>query len=391
VGLDCGIDLEGYYSDAAITLPIGKISEEADRLMRVTRECLDRAIAAIKPGIRIHDISRAVFAHATANGYGVVRQYCGHGVGFEAHEDPQVPNYVSTGPNPRIVPGMVLAIEPMINLGKGDVKVLDDEWTVVTLDKKISAHDVMELMRDHYEGTKMDMTNDIGAGPYACPYRWRPMTWQVDSVPYVHERAVSTQQTGFVFVAQSRSWLPDWIGGIHWFGVDDTFTTVFSPMYCGITKVPKSFAEGNGSMLKYSPTSAFWAFNFVANWAYTRYNSMIKDIQPVQRELELKYTTEVVNKIDKEAQDLFKKDKNKARAYLTSYSVKTGNATVTRWQELGHYLLVKYLDGNIKKEKDGKFLDNGTGQAVMPNQPGYPQWWLKEIVREHGEVIKGVK
>ena len=140
VGLDCGIDLEGYYSDAAITLPIGKISEEADRLMRVTRECLDRAIAAIKPGIRIHDISRAVFAHATANGYGVVRQYCGHGVGFEAHEDPQVPNYVSTGPNPRIVPGMVLAIEPMINLGKGDVKVLDDEWTVVTLDKKISAH-----------------------------------------------------------------------------------------------------------------------------------------------------------------------------------------------------------------------------------------------------------
>ncbi|MGA2546028.1 MAG: type I methionyl aminopeptidase [Rectinemataceae bacterium] len=140
VGLDCGIDLGGFYSDAAITLPVGKVSDEADRLMRVTRECLDRAIAAIKPGVRVHDISRAVFAHATANGYGVVRQYCGHGVGFEAHEDPQIPNYVSPGPNPRIVPGMVLAIEPMINLGKGDVKVLDDDWTVVTLDKKISAH-----------------------------------------------------------------------------------------------------------------------------------------------------------------------------------------------------------------------------------------------------------
>jgi methionyl aminopeptidase len=140
VGLDCGIDLDGYYSDAAITLPVGKVSEEAERLMRVTRECLERGIAAIKPGLRIHDISRAVFAHATANGYGVVRQYCGHGVGFEAHEDPQVPNYVSPGPNPRIVPGMVLAIEPMVNLGKGDVKVLDDDWTVVTLDKKISAH-----------------------------------------------------------------------------------------------------------------------------------------------------------------------------------------------------------------------------------------------------------
>lgn len=140
VGLDCGIDLEGYYSDAAITVPVGEVSEEAERLMRVTRECLDRAIQAIRPGARVHDISRAVFSHATANGFGVVRQYCGHGVGFEAHEDPQVPNYVSPGPNPRLVPGMVLAIEPMINLGKGDVKVLDDDWTVVTLDKKISAH-----------------------------------------------------------------------------------------------------------------------------------------------------------------------------------------------------------------------------------------------------------
>lgn len=140
VGLDCGIDLEGYYSDSAITLPVGKVSEEADRLMRVTRECLQRGIEAVKPGARVHDISRAVFAHATANGFGVVRQYCGHGVGFEAHEDPQIPNYVSVGPNPRLVPGMVLAIEPMINLGKGDVKVLDDDWTVVTLDKKVSAH-----------------------------------------------------------------------------------------------------------------------------------------------------------------------------------------------------------------------------------------------------------
>jgi methionyl aminopeptidase len=140
VGLDCGIDLEGYFSDSAITLPVGRVSEEADNLMRVTRECLDKGIAAVKPGARVHDISRAVFAHATANGYGVVRQYCGHGVGFEAHEDPQIPNYVSAGPNPRLVPGMVLAIEPMINLGKGDVKVLDDDWTVVTLDRKISAH-----------------------------------------------------------------------------------------------------------------------------------------------------------------------------------------------------------------------------------------------------------
>ncbi|MBL8966872.1 MAG: type I methionyl aminopeptidase [Spirochaetaceae bacterium] len=140
VGLDCGIDLGGFFSDAAITLPVGTISPEAEKLLRVTRECLDRAIAAVKPGARIHDVSRAVFGHATANGYGVVRQYCGHGVGFSPHEDPQIPNYVSPGPNPRIVPGMVFAIEPMVNLGSGGIKTLDDEWTVVTLDKKISAH-----------------------------------------------------------------------------------------------------------------------------------------------------------------------------------------------------------------------------------------------------------
>jgi methionyl aminopeptidase len=140
VGLDCGIDLGGFFSDAALTLPVGRISPEADKLLRVTRECLERAIAAVKPGARVHDVSRAVYGHAVSNGYGVVRQYCGHGVGLSPHEDPQVPNYVSPGPNPRLMPGMVLALEPMINLGTGDVRLLADDWTVVTMDKKPSAH-----------------------------------------------------------------------------------------------------------------------------------------------------------------------------------------------------------------------------------------------------------
>ncbi len=140
VGLDCGIDLNGYFSDAAVTWGVGKVSPEAERLMRVTRESLDEAIDAVNPGARIHDISRAVFRQATGAGFGVVRQYCGHGVGLEMHEDPQIPNYVSPGPNPRLLPGMVLAIEPMINAGTGDVRVLDDDWTVVTLDGALSAH-----------------------------------------------------------------------------------------------------------------------------------------------------------------------------------------------------------------------------------------------------------
>ena len=140
IGVDCGIDLDGYFSDSAVTWAVGRVSPEAEKLMKVTRECLDRAIAAVVPGARIHDISRAVFSHATGNGYGVVRQYCGHGVGLDIHEDPQIPNYVSGGPNPRLIPGMTIAIEPMINAGTGDVRELDDDWTVVTLDGSLSAH-----------------------------------------------------------------------------------------------------------------------------------------------------------------------------------------------------------------------------------------------------------
>ncbi|HBK58546.1 MAG TPA: type I methionyl aminopeptidase [Spirochaetaceae bacterium] len=140
VGIDSGIDLDGYFSDAAMTLPVGIIKKEAQKLLDVTRECLNFAIDQVKPHARVSDISRAVFSHATKNGFKVVRQYCGHGVGLEIHEDPQIPNYVSLGPNPRLMPGMVLAIEPMINIGTSDVRVLDDNWTVVTMDGSLSAH-----------------------------------------------------------------------------------------------------------------------------------------------------------------------------------------------------------------------------------------------------------
>ncbi len=140
VGIDSGIDLDGYFSDAAMTLPVGTIHKEAQKLLDVTRECLTLALEQVRPHARISDISRAVFSHATKNGFKVVRQYCGHGVGLEIHEDPQIPNYVSPGPNPRLVPGMVLAIEPMINVGTSDVRLLDDDWTVVTMDGSLSAH-----------------------------------------------------------------------------------------------------------------------------------------------------------------------------------------------------------------------------------------------------------
>lgn len=239
-------------------------------------------------------------------------------------------------------------------------------------DKKLSVHDVMELMRDHFEDSEFDLSQGIGAGPYKLPYRWRPLTWEVDSVRYLNERATSTQQTGFSFVAQARSWLPDPIGGVFWFGVDDTYSTVYVPMYCGIQEVPKSYAVGSGSFHKFSWESAFWVFNFVSNFSYLRYCDMIKDVQKVQRELEGKFLADQPE-IEKAALTLYNKSPQLARDYLTDYSVKLGSSTVKRWMKLGEFLLYKYLDGNVKDE---------LGKVT---HPGYPESWYRRIVEENGE------
>lgn len=257
-------------------------------------------------------------------------------------------------------------------------------------DHKLSAQELMGYMGDHYEGTPMDMTKDLGAGPFECPYRWRPMHFTVDGKDYLNERAIATQQTGFSFVTQSRSWLQDPIGGIIWFGVDDAATTQYVPMYCGILNVPETFAEGNGDMLKYSPTSAFWIFNRVSNMCYLRYNYMVKDVQKVQKELTDKFAA-YTPVIDKAAQSLIVRDPKLAREFLTDYSCNMAQYTFQRWKELSEYLLVKYIDGNIKKEQDGKFLDNGTGVCVMPDQPGYSEAWKKMVSENAGEVLKVVE
>jgi len=242
-------------------------------------------------------------------------------------------------------------------------------------DEKLSVHDVMELMRDHFEGSDYDMTNDIGAGPYHLPYRWRPLTWEVDSVEYCNERATSTQQTGFSFVAQARSWLPDPIGGVHWFSVDDTYSTVYVPMYCGIHQVPYSYAVGNGSFQDFTWDSAFWVFNFVANFSYLRYSDMIVDVQKVQRELEGRFLADQAE-IDKAALALFSQSPRLATDYLTTYSVNCGNETVKRWKKLGEFLIYKYIDGNVKNE---------LGEV---KHPGYPQSWYRIIARETGDHLK---
>ncbi|WP_319266432.1 C69 family dipeptidase [uncultured Draconibacterium sp.] len=255
-------------------------------------------------------------------------------------------------------------------------------------DKQLNVQDVMGMMRDHFEDTELDMTQDIGAGPYALPYRWRGLTWEVDSVEYCNERAISTQQTGFSFVAQCRSWLPDPIGGILWFGVDDTYSTCYAPMYCGITEIPKCFAVGNGDLLTYSETSAFWTFSQVANYAYLRYSDMIEDVKLVQRELEDKFVTYVPS-VDKAAENLYNTvSEEQARKFVTEFSRNEAENMTKRWKELYHYLVVKYTDGNIKRESNGEFARTETGMPASPIFAGYPEWWYKAIINATGDHFK---
>ncbi len=252
-------------------------------------------------------------------------------------------------------------------------------------DRKVAVEDVIDYMRDHLEGTPLDMTKDIGAGPFGNPYRWRPLTWQVDGVNYCNERATATQQTGFIFVAQSRSWLPNEIGGILWFGVDDAASNVFVPMYSSITKVPEAFAAGNGSMMEFSFDAAFWVFNMVSNFAYTQYNVIHPEIRAEQARMEDGFLTEI-KEIDKNALALYETDKKGAVAVLTDYSVKTGNETVKHWLNFYTYLFTKFMDGNIKTKTN--VPEGYKYHSPTLSQPGYGDDWYKRIAEETGDHFK---
>jgi dipeptidase len=252
--------------------------------------------------------------------------------------------------------------------------------------KKLTPRDLMAAKRDHLEGTPLDMSGDPGAGPFGTPYRWRPLTWKYDGKEYFNERVTATQQTGFSFIAQMRSWLPDPVGGIFWFGVDDAATTVYVPMYCGITRVPEVYAEGNGDMLTWSDTSGFWTFNRVAHFAYLFYDRVIGDIRKVQEELENKFAA-FTPAIDTAAAEYWKTDPAGTREFLTGFSGNMALTTVSRWKELGDFLMVKYMDGNVKQEKDGKFIRNPWNFPPSPAFPGYPDSWKKTVVEGTGTKL----
>jgi dipeptidase len=270
----------------------------------------------------------------------------------------------------RVAPSLNLPVD----VARGDVAAAPlPLW--VKPDQKLAVADVMSLMRDHFEGTIFDLSKDVGAGPFACPYRWRPLTWKVDGKEYLNERSISTQQTGFSFVSQARGALPGAIGGILWFGLDDTYSTVYTPMYCGNRAVPKTFATGVATFNRFSWDSAFWVFNWVNNFAYSRYSDMIVDIQKVQRELEGRFLSEQPE-VEKAALALHQQAPELARDYLTRYSVAAGDDVTARWRRLGEELLVKYMDGNVKD-------DRGVAQ-----HPPYPESWYRRIVGETGDHLR---
>ena len=268
---------------------------------------------------------------------------------------------------------------PWIMEGRGEPMPL---W--VKPAKALAANDLKDMMRDHFEGTLLDMNNDIGAGPFDCPYRWRPMEYTVDGQTYTHERAIATQQTGFSFVADMNKNRHEATKGILWFGVDDANTCVYVPVFSSNTTVPKSLDEKTADLLTLSWDSMFWVNNYVANQAYNRYSQMIPDIRRVQGELENELSTRVAG-LDSE---LAGKDLAAASVHLNNLTDVAAENVTKRYKDLGDYLFVKFLDGNIKKEKDGQFERSADGMPVQPTFGGYNERYFRSIVNDAGERLK---
>ncbi len=237
-------------------------------------------------------------------------------------------------------------------------------------DKKLALQDVFDLIRDHYEGTEFDMTKGIAAGPFGSPFRCRPLFWETDSAKYSWERPVSSYNTAFSFVAQARNFLPDGVGGIVWFGVDETYTTCYVPLYCGISEIPEPFTKGD--MKKFSWDSMWWVFNFVSNYINLRYSYMIKDLQEVQSELENKFISEQ-DSIVSLVKNLYPEHQSQI---LTEYSANATGLVLRRWIELGEHLITKYNDGYIKNDKG------------HPEQAGYPEEWKREVIKSNPDKYR---
>ena len=252
---------------------------------------------------------------------------------------------------------------------------------------KVSVRDIQQAMRDHYENTPLDITNDMGATAFQMPYRLSPLTFEVDGQKYFNERPISTQQSAFTFVAQMRSTMPDAVGGVLWFGTDDANMTVFAPVYCCTNRLPACYTSEVADCVTFSWDSAFWIYNWVADMIRPRYSLMIGDMRKLQNQLEDTYEAAQAG-IEQAAMELLAKDEAKGKEFLTNYTCMTAQAAVDSWKKLGEYLIVKYNDGVVKKtDKDGKLMRTADGNAIVV-RPGYPKEFLKELVKATGDRYK---
>ncbi|MBP3774953.1 MAG: C69 family dipeptidase [Bacteroidaceae bacterium] len=249
--------------------------------------------------------------------------------------------------------------------------------------KKLSVADVENAMRDQYEDTPLRMDNDPGMGTYQSPYRPRPLSWEYDGKKYFNERPTGTQQTSFTFVAQMRSWLPNAIGGVIWFGHDDANMIAYTPVYCCATEVPDCYTKQFGDDVTFSLKSAFWVCNWVANMVYPRYSLLFPDVKKQREALEKSYFDKQ-SEIEGEAQKLLAKAPQKAVEYLTQYSVNTAHTMLDTWIKLGTFLIVKYNDTVVKPEKDGQFLRTPEGLGAPVKAVGYPEETRRRIVEQTG-------
>lgn len=264
-------------------------------------------------------------------------------------------------------------------LGKNDERL--PLW--VKPDQKVSLLQLKNLQRDHFENSPLSMANDPGAEPFKAEFRYEPRIWEYEGQKYFNETPTAGPKNAFSFVAQMRSWLPSKIGGVLWFGVDDANFTVYIPIYCGTTEVPACFRRGNGSLLKFSWDAAYWVFNWVSNMAYAKYQYLAPDIKNAQAEFEQKLEDNL-QVVEEAAQSLYKKSPEYAMRFLTEYSQNQANLMMQQWKALGEHLMVKYTDGNIKRERKGKFIDNGWGVPSDLQTPGYSKEYYKSIVDSTG-------
>lgn len=250
--------------------------------------------------------------------------------------------------------------------------------------QKVSVRDVQNAMRDHYEGTPMDITQDLGAGPWSMPYRPSPLSFKVDDKTYFNERPISTQQTAFTFVSQMRSELPNAIGGVLWFGTDDANMAVFTPVYCCTNVVPECYKREMADAVTFSANSAFWLFNMVSNMVYPRYSALIGDLKKVQQGCEDAFAANQAA-VEAKAQELYNDNPPKAVVMLTKYTAEMAMSTMEAWGNLAKFLIVKHNDMVVKPEENGVFKRIETGEAVSPVRPGYPEHFNRRVAGETGD------